>query len=117
MALKNIVTAGDYLDGRVEAGWSKIHITGKNGFGKKAIISKETVESYEIIDKNSKTSGTSAVARGAIGAALLGPVGLAAALSAKKKGVHTMAIQFKDGKRSLLEVDDTLFKAIQKALF
>lgn len=38
---------------------------------------------YEIIDSN--TSATSAVSRAAIGAAVVGPVGLAAGMSAKKK--------------------------------
>lgn len=37
--------------------------------------------------------------------------------AAKTKGVHVVAVQFKDGKRSLLELDDTRFKAIKLAMF
>jgi hypothetical protein len=81
------------------------------------VLDKNTVDSYEVIGEESQTSATSAVARGALGAALLGPVGMAAALSAKKKGLYTVAIQFKDGKRSLLEIDDAIYKALVKILF
>ena len=54
---------------------------------------------------------------GAAGALLLGPLGVVAAATAKTKGVHVVAVQFKDGKRSLLELDDTRFKAIKLAMF
>ena len=81
------------------------------------VLNKTTVDSYEVIGEESSTSASSAVARGAVGAALLGPVGIAAALSAKKKGMYTVAIQFKDGKKSLIEVDDAIYKALVKILF
>ena len=41
----------------------------------------------------------------------------AGAASAKNKGVYTIAIQFKDGKRSLVEVDDKIYKAIVQNCF
>lgn len=44
-------------------------------------------------------------------------VGLLAGLSAKKKGVYIIALEFKDGKKSLLEVDDKIYKALLKKLF
>ena len=62
-------------------------------------------------------SGTSAVFRGAVGAAVLGPVGLLAGLSARNKGIYSVAILWKDGKKSLLEVDDRLYKLIVKNMF
>ena len=48
---------------------------------------------------------------------MLGPVGLLAGLSAKNKGIYTVAIKFKDGKNSLLEVDDKFYKALIKTMF
>ena len=49
---------------------------------------------------------------------LFGGVGMiAGALSAKSKGVHTLAILFKDGKKSLIEVDDKIYKNIMTAIF
>lgn len=54
---------------------------------------------------------------GAVGGILLGPVGLLAGLSAKNKDIYQIAIQLKDGKRSLLEVDDKICKALVKSCF
>lgn len=54
--------------------------------------------------------------RGLVGGALLGPIGLlAGGMSAKSKGVYQVAVVFKDGKRSLLELDDKRYKALMKA--
>ncbi len=48
---------------------------------------------------------------------MLGPVGmLGGALSAKNKGIYQVAIQFVDGKRSLLELDDKTYKGLMKAI-
>ena len=53
-----------------------------------------------------------------MGGALLGPVGLlAGGLSAKNKGAYQIALAFKDGKRSLIEVDDKIYKALVASLF
>lgn len=77
-----------------------------------------TVESYELITDEHRKSAKSGIARGLVGGALLGPVGmLAGGMSAKSKGIYKIAIQFKDGKRSLLEVDDKIYKAIIQACF
>ena len=115
---KNRAIAGDYAE------WFVNYISGKvtidePRWGKKQRIpvTKDTVESYEVIEEESNVSAASAVGRGAIGALLLGPVGLAAALSAKKKGIYTIGITFKDGKRSMLEVDKDKYKAITTILF
>ena len=49
---------------------------------------------------------------------MLGPVGmLAGGISAKNKGIYQVAVEFTDGKRSLLEVDDKIYKAIAKGCF
>lgn len=122
MGTKNIVTAGDYKGGRIEL---KVKLIGSNEvilikpgmFSGKLTIDNKTVTSYEVIDAESQTSATSAVARGYLGAALLGPVGIAAALSAKKKGLHTIALQFKDGKSSLIDVDKDIYKTLVNNLF
>lgn len=122
MTIKNTVTAGDYKGGQLE--W-KVRITKANevilhkpgAFAGKFTLDASTVASYEVIDSESKTSATSAIARGAIGAALLGPVGIAAALSAKKKGLYTVALQFTDGKSSLIEVDKDIYKTLVENLF
>jgi len=137
--MKNTVTAGDYKGGNVVQDGSKVYvlkpqnplISFLKGFliictigiclffmkSRKVFIDKKQVESYEVLGEEIQTSAASAVARGAIGALILGPVGLAVAASAKKKGIHTVAVQFKDGKKSLMDVDDSIFKAIVQNLF
>lgn len=122
MGMKNTVTAGDYKGGQLE--W-KVRLTKANevilhkpgAFAGKFTLDATTVASYEVIDAESKTSAASAIARGGLGAALLGPVGIAAALSAKKKGLYTVALQFTDGKSSLIEVDKDIYKTLVENLF
>lgn len=112
----NKVIAGSYAN-------KVITISGQNacisiGFLKSIAINKITVDSYELITDEHRKSAASGVARGLIGGALLGPVGmLAGGLSAKSKGIYQIAIQFKDGERSLIEVDDKIYKLIIKNCF
>lgn len=75
------------------------------------------VTEYEGLDESSQTSATSAVGRAFLGSVLLGPVGLLAGLSAKKKEIHVVAVQFKDGKKSLLELDSETYKAFITGMF
>ena len=98
MGAKNMVIAGDYM-GKP--------ITGIGG----------VVQIYVDITEDTRKSAASGIARGAVGAALLGPVGLLAGLSAKNKSTVTVAVRFKDGKNSLLEMDDKVYKNFVRAMF
>ncbi|MFW5631426.1 MAG: hypothetical protein ACOCNB_11720 [Acetivibrio ethanolgignens] len=112
---KNAVIAGDYL-GKGIVGGVKPGIVIK--LLKQIDLNHETVETYEVITDEHRKSAASGVARGLVGGALLGPVGmLAGSLSAKSNGIYQVAIQFKDGKKSLIEVDDKTYKAIVKQCF
>lgn len=113
MSAKNKVVEGDYKGMSVSGGMFGVMIMGRDPIS----IDKHMVSEYDVLDSEQKTSGVSAVSRAAVGAFFLGPAGLLAGVTAKKKGIHMIAIEFKDGKRSLLEVDDKLHKAIVKALF
>lgn len=113
---KNKVIAGDYEGKQVLCSFGSISIS--IGIIKSLDVNKKTVESYELITDEHRKSAASGVARGLVGGALLGPVGLlAGGISAKNKGIYQIAIQFKDGKRSLLEVDDKIYKALIKSVF
>ena len=119
MAAKNKVIAGDYEKKQIAL---ELTLSGQKayiqaGLIKKVYLDRNTVESYEVVDESSRKSAASAVGRAAVGSFFLGPVGLAAALSAKSNGIHIIAIQFKDGRRSLLEVDDKIYKAIITKVF
>lgn len=114
---KNKVIKGDYTEWSVFKGVNApyLHLT----FGGQAdiILNKATIENYEIITEEQRKSGTSAVLRAGAGAVLLGGVGLLAGLSAKNKGIYIVAIQFKDGKKSLIEIDDKIYKQLVESMF
>lgn len=114
---KNKVIAGDY-EGKGVSGGGFSSVSILVGIFKSVDLNKKTVESYELITDEHRKSAKSGIARGIVGGALLGPVGmLAGGISAKQKGIYQIAIQFKDGKRSLLEVDDKIYKSIVKDCF
>lgn len=115
MGAKNAVIAGDYLNKAIVASGSRVCIS--TGLFKLLDINKTNVIDYEVVDQESRKSAASAVGRGLVGSLLLGPVGALAGLSAKSKGTHVLAIQFKDGKKSLIEIDDKKYKVIMKSLF
>ena len=115
MGAKNRVVAGDYLGKSVTQTFGMVSIL--IGFTKSVLLNKDNVESYEVVDESSRKSAASAVGRGLVGSFVLGPVGLLAGLSAKSKGTHAVAVQFKDGKKSLLEIDDKIYSALMKLLF
>jgi len=115
MGAKNMVVAGDYLGKPVTSvgGVTQIYVDRKNY----VLLDKFGVDTYDVITEEISKSAASGVARGAVGAALLGPVGLLAGLSAKNKGTYTIAVRFKDGKNSLIEVDDKVYKNFVRAMF
>lgn len=111
----NKVIAGDLLK-------SSVRVTPK---GKPYISSpplelmldSSHVSNYEVIDSSSKISTSDAINRALVGSLFLGAPGLAAGLGAKKKGTFHIAVQFKNGWASLLEVDTKVYNAITKSLF
>lgn len=117
MSAKNHVIAGDYVGKQILGGGvSQAGIS--IGFIKQLYLNKSTVESYELVTDEQEKSMASGVARGIVGGALFGGVGaIAGTVSAKNKGIYTMVILFKDGKRSLIEVDEKIYKAIVQACF
>ena len=113
---KNIVIAGEYQGKGVGVSFGLPFINTK--ITKPLYLDKGTVESYEVITEETRKSAASGIARGIVGGALLGPVGLlAGGLYAKNKGTVTLAIQFKDGGKSLIEADDKFYKALMQQMF
>lgn len=106
----NKVVAGDYEGCKIK-GTSIVTPDGA------IVLDKSTVEEYEVIDEERRKNATSGILRGGAGVMLLGPLGAIAAVSAKNKGIYQLAIQFKDGKRSLIEVDEKIRKSLVRDLF
>lgn len=123
--MKNEIIAGDYLKGTALDYSMKKHCLyftyRKGGFfsgEEKVFIDKSTVRGYDVMSEDSKKSMSSGIMRGAIGGAVFGGVGaLAGAMSGKNKGVHTVAIEFNDGKRILCQLDDSWYKTLVTSLF
>jgi hypothetical protein len=114
--MANRVIAGDYKGKGITCAAGDVFIN--TSISKPVKLDKFTVQSYEVITEEHRKSAASGVARGLVGGALLGPVGmLAGGLSAKNKGKYQIAIQFKDGKKSLLEVNEKIYKLLIKKLF
>ena len=111
----NKVIAGDYNGKLITQAFGMVTLS--PGMFKTIPIDKTTVEEYEVITEESRKSAVSAVGRAFVGGVILGPVGWLAGITAKSKGTHTVAIQFKDGKKSLIEIDDKVYSALVKRLF
>ena len=120
---KNKVLSGDYVDDsvRIEGLGTQLVF----GYGKDndlfttthITLDKSTVESYEVLTEDKVKSASSTMLRAGAGALLLGPLGLLAGVSGKTKGIYNVAILFKDGKKSLIEIDDKHYKVLMKVLF
>lgn len=109
---QNKVIAGEYNNQRITTGTNGPRIAYYS-----VTINRDSVEAYELVTAEKMKSGSSAIIRGAIGGAVLGPVGLLAAVTAKNNGINTVAIAWKNGKKSLIEIDDKLYKSLVAAMF
>ena len=116
MSASNKVVSGDYAGKKVMPVIGNFVVI-QTGIFKSVPLDKNNVKEYEVIDEETRKNAVSAVGRAFVGGAILGPIGWLAALSAKRKGVHTIAIAFMDGKRSLIEVDEKIYTSLQRSLF
>lgn len=112
---KNKVIAGDYNGKSIIQSLGTVALA--TGLFKSVILDKSTIKEYEVIDEESRKSATSAVGRAFVGGVILGPVGWLAGLSAKSKSTHVVAIEFMDGKKSLIEIDQKIYSALIKKMF
>ena len=114
--MANRVVAGDYMGADVtlsRSGLTLYSLVARAG----TALNRDTVESYELVDTSRKKSATSAVGRAFVGSALLGPAGLLAGMTGKTREAHTVAVEFVDGKRSLMTLSDAYYRALMRAVF
>ena len=85
-------------------------------------VSPRTVENYEVKDNDKvikSSSGAARAGKSVLGAAILGPLGLlaGAGTGTKSRNEITLAIYFRDGRRSLIECDQEIYSAFMKVFF
>lgn len=119
--MTNYVVAGDFKGIISSKGIMNVTMwIDENKFfnSKQYYINKDTVESYEIIDSEEKLKMSSALIRGAAGAAIMGPLGaLVGASSAKKQKDTVVSIHFKNGKKALVVMDEYHLNHLVKILY
>lgn len=116
MGAKNMVIAGSYMGRGITrvAGVVQIFLDRTNYI----LLDKFSIDNYQVVSEKSEKSFASGAARSLIGVALFGDPGLlAGAASAKTRGIYTVAIQWKDGKRSLLELDEKTYETFVRGMF
>lgn len=115
---KNEVIAGEYTKYTVIYNGGEVYLSEFNSWNPNRVYpNKTTVREYNIVNENYKKTVTGVVGRAAVGAAILGPIGLLAGATAKNKGTYVVAIMFKDGKQSLLKIDEKRYKALVTSCF
>ena len=114
---KNQVISGAYLGYKINSFLGELALS--NWSSTQSIsINKNNVSSIESVDSSKQRDTGSTIARGIVGGILLGPAGMVGgALLGKSNEVHLLSINFKDGKKSLIEVDSKIYKEILKRLY
>ncbi len=111
MIAKNRVIAGDYKGKRVMAFHEKCAYISL-GFWNQFVLTKADIRSYEILGEGSEGCAGEPAGSGLIDGFLSGADNSLAKLSEKKEGLHIMALEFSEGKKSLICVNDVVFNAI-----
>ena len=113
--MKNQVIAGDYKNWEVIPSGNKIYFM--RGL-KKTLVDRTTVAKYELISDVQNNSFWKPLLAGGVGGMVFGPLGMIAGVaSTAKKQTLLVSIEFNDGKKSLVEVDQNGYKKIMTACF
>lgn len=78
-------------------------------------FSKNTISSYTIIDETNKDQYS--FWKGALGVAFFGGFGAVAGIGGKNKKEYLIAIEWKDGEKSLILINDEYYKVFVKSMF
>ena len=109
MATKNIVLEGKYKGIKIRGGSISLCIIDAIG------INKQSVKSYTVIEESNKDQYS--FWKGALGVALLGGIGAVAGLRGKKNKEYLVALEWKDGDKSLISIDENNYKVLVANMF
>ncbi len=84
------------------------------GKRKYVYLDYNTVANYKLIDQSSEVSRASALTRSIAGQVIAGDAGgLAGAMSAKVHDTNIVLITYRDNRRSLIEINETVYKCLK----
>lgn len=110
---KGAVLEGKLKGKRIVSGLGFVVIA--TGFISSVKLTNENIKNYELITDEHRKSAASGIARGLVGGALLGPVGMiGGALSGKNKDTYMVALEWADGEKSLVELDGIGYKELTR---
>ena len=78
-------------------------------------LNKRYISSYTVIDESNKDQYS--FWKGALGVALFGGLGAIAGVNGKKKKEYLIAVEWKDGEKSLISLNDEYYKVFVKSNF
>lgn len=78
-------------------------------------FSTYSISSYTVIDETNKDQYS--FWKGALGVALLGGFGAVAGIGGKSKKEYLIVIEWKDGEKSLILINDEYYKVFVKSMF
>lgn len=78
-------------------------------------FSKRYISSYTVIDESNKDQYS--FWKGALGVTLFGNLGVVTGINGKNRKEYLIAIQWKDGERSLILIDDKYYIVFVKSMF
>ena len=114
---RNMVIAGDYQGCRIFCMTGKLaYISGTMKKMDDIFLTPEFVSRYEVMTEEIIRSGNSLLLTGVLDPGNLLKLRLHATAAMQKKGIYTVALKFEDDKRSLLEVDEKTFRAIERRM-
>lgn len=107
MSKINIVLEGKYKNNKIVNGGDMLLLDGG--------LTKRYISSYTVIDETNKDQYS--FWKGALGVALFGGVGAIAGIRGKSKKEYLIAIEWKDGEKSLILIDDEYYKVFVRSMF
>lgn len=108
----NIILEGKYKD-------KEIYISSNNNLLETSGVgwnfTKNTISSYTVIDESNKDQYS--FWKGALGVALFGGIGAVAGIGGKNKKEYLIAIEWKDGDKSLILINEEYYKVFIRSMF
>ena len=106
----NVVLEGKYKNDKINQTSTELCLNKNHGY-----FIKSWISSYVVIDESNKNQYS--FWKGALGVALLGGIGAIAGMGGKKKKEYLIAIEWKEGGKSLILLDDEYYKVFVKNMF